>query len=390
MAVSSIGAFNTNGLDQTIASSGTPNITATDPVANHTYSCELQTGDDIDLPGGSTAGATRVFNWYAKVSDVTPSDEIPLAQFYDDVATLVCSIVLKTDGDIDLRNRLGTSETSFTPSITAGVWFHIEMRIDGLTASSLLRGQVNGNGATNVSSDLNTGGSYVDFTRLSGPDSGSDVHTVGPYVTQTTGVLFTSGDNFEVFPYRSSLASATPDDGDNLEGTSEQWVNVQEIPWDAADEGTYNNSAARQGGVRTDDVGGSEGTGGPNTDTRISETANILAAQGSIRARRGNGGSTTHTFYYGNDSSWPTDWTSLDSDTISLSSSFAVFQFVTSATLAPDADEYGAIGFGKSSGGREIYVADMLFEVLHKVPPPTPSFPPVDIVKNAYQHMMVR
>lgn len=107
----------------------------------------------------------------------------------------------------------------------------------------------------------------------------------------------TSGDDrlgaIEVISYRSSLNSATPDSGNAL--SSGTWLAIQGLPFSASINATYTEGGGggeQYGVVTTDDVGGSAGTGGPNTDTNI--TGVVQAMKGVWKASRSGGGAAYH------------------------------------------------------------------------------------------------
>lgn len=167
----------------------------------------------------------------------------------------------------------------------------------------------------------------------------------------------------EVYSYRSNKESWTPDDGgDNLNvgaptpSTTVGWNNTQVVPFNDNNWAGYDSALA--GAVNTDDVGGSAGTGGPNTDGNI--TGSILAIKGIWRMDRGNGGGTAHYGLLGNS----VDGTIRSADFDPPTSPANYFMVSEWATVVPTSSEYCQIGI-ECFGPQDFQCYDMLATILH-------------------------
>jgi len=154
----------------------------------------------------------------------------------------------------------------------------------------------------------------------------------------------------EVISYRSNLNSATPDSGNIL--NSGVWADCQEVPFSETNVAVYTGTAFN-GYILTDDVGGSAGTGGPDTDANL--TGSVVATKGVWRMKRGNGGSTSHLGRIGQQSNNVYVGFSL---TTSYANRFTVNENSVSLILP------GLLGFG-NNGNQDTYCADMLYQILH-------------------------
>jgi len=173
----------------------------------------------------------------------------------------------------------------------------------------------------------------------------------------------------EVFAYRSNKASAVADWGRGggpvkITLDAGTWANAQEIIFNETNTADYTATASAGGLVDCDDVGGSAGTGGPNTDANIDGDSNMKAMKGVWRMKRSGGGATDHTGRIGNSSQAAAGTPDFDPTT-----AFVNYFFVTTVTL-PTASQYISIGLEKSNGGQDYILSDMLAQVLHVPDPP--------------------
>ena len=127
-------------------------------------------------------------------------------------------------------------------------------------------------------------------------------------------------------------------------------------------EGEYSDAGgAKDGSVFADGAASPSGAGGgPSGDPNIDTDAAIVAAKYIARLSRGNGGGTTHTHYFGNSAD------AGGSDDYTLNTVDAIFIAVSeAATEKPLSTEFMRQGFGKSSGGREIFCSALVGTLLH-------------------------
>jgi hypothetical protein len=259
--------------------------------------------------------------------------------------------------------------------------------------------------------NLNSGDSEIFINGVSwGADSGSDflassgdpldsvkfggLERASSNNTYYDDIYFISGANAasdrlgacEVFAYLGETASppsVTADwikgsDGDLNSGT---WENTQEIPFNESNVGVYSDTTARAGGLDTS----KSGSAGPSGDSNIDGDSNIRAMKGLWRMKRSGGSGAVHYGLMGNTGSNVTD--SDRSADLDPTNSYVTYYDIRDDNL-PLSTEYGRIGIEKDGGGQDFDCADMLFQILH-VPSPV-RFPPIDIVKAAYQHILVR
>ena len=99
------------------------------------------------------------------------------------------------------------------------------------------------------------------------------------------------------------------------------------------------------------------------SDSRIDGTSNIKGWKGTWRLERGNGGTTTHTCYLGDDGA--TFSSGFDSMSATVNSTPGNFYFCTDvATNMPTSTDFFSQGVGVS-GARDLYIHEMAAFVLH-------------------------
>jgi len=281
-----------------------------------------------------------------------------------------------SSGDIILRDSTtATIRTISNPFPTGGQWYLVEIVFEHSDSGSI---EVFINGVSqgqDTGQDLSAGAGMSNmllgtlYDRLSGFYF-DDIY----FASGATSAADRLG-NCEVIAYRSSKASVTPDDGgDNLNvgSGSMYWSYMQEVPFSQTNWAGYDGALA--GAVTTDDVGGSAGTGGPNTDSNIDGT--IAAIKGIWRMDRGNGGGTEHYGLLGNN----TDGTTRSVDFDPATSPANYFMVSESASVVPTSTEYCRIGI-ESTGAQDFQCYDMLAQILHV--PPT-----IGLVYNPMHRMM--
>lgn len=339
----------------------------------------------LPAPGGDD----YVVGFAVRFSDVSPDAAVVFAGANGGIGTTslntpIWRMRLAADGDLEFLEGGGsqTVVATVTTPFTVDTFHYIELVwatqnvgdfeifIDGVTAAS-------GTGDFLVGLDFET----VFFLNESAANTDIyfDDFYVGSAATDATDFL----DQPEVFSYRSNKNSATPDDGgaDLDTGT---WLAVQATPFSSSVAAVYDATNAA-GAVDTDDVGGSEGTGGPSTDTRINGT--IVAAKYTIRAERTNGQGSAHHMLIGND----VDGTTRSAD-LGLGAAASTNEFLsTSATIVPTTSEFLRLGFEKIGGARDIEVYGMMANILHAPSAPhtasgNPSLTPVEAAGTTLIH----
>lgn len=345
----------TGGLEE-FSASGTPIDITTSPVESGTYALELGTGGYAQMsPFESVADAANGyiigFKFYSETSG---NGEFTILEL-SDTTGIFLELQVQTGGGVLLFDAEGSTVRNYGTIFTADTWHQVELYFEHSSSGSaelFLDGVSKG---SDSGQDFTDGGTFdlVQFGSgtttwiryfdncyfLSGATSASD--RLGPV---------------EVYSYRSSLNSATPDTGGAL--NSGTWLGAQTIPFSASVGAEYTNTGA--GSVNTDDVGGSSG-GGPDTDTNI--TGSIVACKGVWKMERSGGGGSAHYGLMGNS----VDGTTRSADFDPTTAAANYFFVSESASIVPTSSESGKIGI-ETTGGQDFECYDMLFQILH-VPP---------------------
>jgi len=304
-------------------------------------------------------------------------------------SNILCELGDGTNFDFNLRFNAGVgtlvlrdsaASVAITSSaLSVSTWYFIEVyveRLDSGGAELFINGISEG---TASAKDFNavTGTPVVKFL---GTNNGAQYIDDIYFMSDAADASSRLG-GCELFSYRSSIASAVPDTGDNL--SSGIWSNAQQIPFNDTNVSRYIDTIAQAGHIITDDIGGSSG-GGPSGDTNIDGT--IKAIKGMWRARRDNGSATDHFGLLGNDGDGVTR-----TPVLGLTNTPTLYTMVSElATIVPTDAEFCRIGIEKTSGGRLFNCFDMLAVILHV---PAPSVTPPSLIykhNQAFQHLISR
>jgi hypothetical protein len=268
-------------------------------------------------------------------------------------------VQLMSDGDIRVWDTAEIDITTDQP-VSADTWYFLEFYFQH-SDSAAWEVFLNGNSILNgTGADFSRGGTFdtIDFRGQSSANVDYDDIYFGSGATAASDRLGSG----EVYAYLSTLASATGDWGTNPVLQTGNWNDAQEVPFGETNVAAFTDITARRGGVDTNDAGGSEGTGGPNTDTNIDGDSNIVAMKGIWRMKRAGGSGAVHYGILGNTGSAIAD--SDRTADFDPSTSYANYFDVREDNL-PLSTEYGRIGFEKDNKGQDFDCADMLFQILH-------------------------
>jgi hypothetical protein len=395
------GGLGTQGLEIWSSSS---NVTASDikttPLTGlpdaYTHILEIPVNTTTDYAVGSVVNPNNgpgtpaideyvIVGFYIRFSDLSPGEThrfFQTASSANDADALATyqnglSLTLETDGDVLVTLQSGGNETITTP-FTVDTWHRVEVRsAASAAADKTVDIWVDGSSVLSVSSkQVASMAAFALGTEGLSTGTAGSVFIAGFYCltdsTTTDDVLL---DDFEILTYQNNQGDTATADADGAgtgAGTALTagahagvgwWSDFADTP--LSEEGTntgYSGSGAEDGTVDLT---------GPSGDSDVDGDSNIRAAILIIRTYRGNGSSTTHTYYIGNSGGGvgDIDSYSLDPGTSAITTNV----FTADATALPTSSELLRAGFGKSSGGREIYCHDFWGTLLH-VPVATTTY----------------
>jgi hypothetical protein len=369
----------TGGLEECSATGSSPSASSADSHSG-TYSFALSsTPDTIQFdPFESVpdAGIGYIIGFWVNMNNNSwvSSDFLRVEAA---ASAIILQIETNTSEQLVLKDQGGTTRiTSSTVSPTTG-WHFIEIYFELSGANSDCELFIDG--VSEGTSSVATFTSDIVLIEFLGSAGGSNDEYIDDiyFLSGCTSSADRLGGS-EVFAYRSSKASVTPDTDAGAGSAATfldagHWADAQEVPFSSQSplpDSQYTRSGAAAGSVVTDDVGGSAGTGGPNTDANI--TGTIKAIKGIWRMSRDGGSNTAHYGLLGNDS----DGTTRSADFDPSTSMVNYFMVSESATVVPTSSEHAQIGFEKSSGGQIFECEDMLAMVLHVPVPADPNIQP--------------
>lgn len=347
--------FETDGLDEAISTTGSPNIQGT-IVKNGDFALEFTSGGRFDLPiitGGTSDGSGKYILGLHFRIETNPSPSLSnFVSANEDDGSTIWLIARATDGTFTLRDSNGASIGTFTAS--NGSWHLLEVIYDHSASGSIIL-HIDGSEEINASSkDLDSGSTIsADDADYRLYDNNADSYFDNVYCySGATDINDFLGVNVAIErTYQNTVEDAT-DQGTTLDqGT---WAITGDTP--LVEDGTpAGYTGAAEDGHTICDEGTRLGpTGGPSLGT-------IKGAKWLHRLNRGAGSGTTHYKVYGHNG----DVT--NSDTVTLGTGYGNFFTVKDSSVAqvPTTSESFAQGFRKSSGGREIYCAEIWAFILH-------------------------
>jgi hypothetical protein len=357
----------TGGLEELSATSGT--VTASNTggraiLSNDSWYYQIQDASSyIEYTpfsaGVSDSGGDYILGFAVEFNNLLVAFDICEVS---DSTGAVFSLGLLANGNLVVRDSAGSTIRTITSPFAISTRFYIEVFFQHSNSGTIEVFIDNVSQGSDSSQDLLQSGTIQNIKHYGRTGTNSWYNDIyfGSGATSSADRLGPC----EVISYRSSLASATPDNGTALDtGT---WANAQEIPFSETNVAAYTASSADSGIVNTDDVGGSAGTGGPNTDANV-DVADIKAISGIWRMKRSGGSGATHFGRLGNsgDTASTAEQTA-DFDPTTAYTNY--FHLTEAAARIPASGEYLAIGIEKSSGGQDFDCSDMLAQILHVLP----------------------
>lgn len=373
--------FETNGLDEALGASGSPVTEASSPsphsgdwsldLASGSYRAAIITGGSIDSDNDFIVG------FWINFADKVPGGTIIFMNARQDDNDPVWRLEITSSSNLRITDDGGSLIGSeVTDPFTVGQWHLIETRWQHSTSGAI---DVHIDGSSVLSEtaqDLSSGGSIsadsADYQFLGNADLDLNIDDFYAY-SGGTGTGDFLGDT-EVFRYQANTNSTTADDlcSTGAGSTLDQgvWQDLGETPLSAdGTEPGFTISAVRGGRINTEDTqSGDNFRHGPHGDTNIDGDSNIKGGKSLHRLRRENGSGTTHRSCLGND----VDSGHL-SPTVTLTTGFANFFIVSSATEIPLSAQHFSVGMFKSAGGREIFGQEIWAFLLHVPDAPAPA-----------------
>ncbi len=312
--------------------------------------------------GTVTSGDSRIFSFWFFWPSLTGATNVEFCSAIGSTKIwLMRTVTPASNTLLQFEDNAATTYNGST-TITVNAWHLLQILWDN-TATGDVDVWLDGvSEISETSIDLDTGTLVTDY-RLQGIRSGPAYYDDVLSYTGATG----TGDflaDYSIKKYQAKGTSLT-ENGTAL--TTGSWDATGDTPLVEDADGTaaeYAGGSEEIGDVTTD--AGSETDIGPSTD---SDVGDVLAAKWVHRLKRDNGSGTTHGVQIGNSGD------GISGFTVTLIVTYGNFLRVnTLSSVAPEANEFFRQGFGKSSGGREVFCAEMWAMAL--VTPPVDDIGP--------------
>lgn len=371
------------------STSGSPTFQTSSPVITGASTLELvgsastaciEYSTKFDSGGAATAvGDYNTIGFHYRATDVTPSSDTRIFQLrHTSDSNSDFSLFLETDGDLAVKNA---TEASTVLTITAPFSVDTNYYIE-------IKSFLNNSGNGEILIDGSSQGTYSSVDLLDSATSDRDLRFCGPgsgdgtyyfdnvYVLEDDAdstlptPLANNSDGLEVFAYQNGEADQTPDTGYTSNDTTtdaRNWDTGSDIPWVTTWGPTYTSSTADGGVVFNDTATNGHGPGPTSGAYTIDGT--IVGGKWSWLLDRGNGGATTHTGWYGSNNDTPLtsfNFTDPDGDVLRA--------VVSEGALVPTSSETFAMG-GGVSGAKDLFIEQMMAEILHLPPEAAATFP---------------
>ncbi len=343
------------------------------------------TGRNVGLNQTGPTADRIIVSFYMRFSDISPATEYRFCAVANNNSDDVTqdhelNFIIEQDGDVRVEDAGGTTTIVTIPSpFTVDTWHKIDIRYLPSTTAGEVQVWVDNTEVLANQTGENLGAfSSMDRYAFGGsPTVGEQVYFAGySVIINSTDVSDRINGDFEILgPYQHDVSGAAtgPDDdggntgaspagGDALDGDGDDFATTADIPF--SDE-TVDTDAAEYDGTPKDgslycDGGGSKS--GPSGDGNVDGDSNIKSAQYTFRALRGNGGGTTHSFYFGNSANAGGSAGKFDP---TLSTGPVTSTYVSAnAAVMPLSTEFARLGFGVV-GAKNIYMHDMVCTLLH-------------------------
>jgi len=361
LTLNNFNGFESRGFEGFSASSGATIDTTTPTVsgdASAKFTANVVLGIlsmPIAFGGTANQGDKIIGGGDFMVSDVTPATtSMALFSFSDGFLSSPIRVALKTDGDLSLIDSNDSEVAAYTPDISDNNWFHLELIFDN-SATGDAKLYLNGQEVISVTGEDFSGA--MDIIRIfNHPTTDKWADNLYIYTGASATDVILGADCF----IHVNDSEDDTDVGDTLDAGT--WANVGDIPIDDGSEASY-TSATGDGGTTCD-----EGNyAGPYSEGKSSQQNRaidpfLIGAINMIRAKRGNGGGTTHSVNIGN----TTD--GMTAEAITLSTSYENFFRViqqNETSIMPRFAEDFQHGF-KVQGARDMDVSALYSHLLVK------------------------
>lgn len=372
LTINNIIGFETGGLEEVSATTGSPDATEAVVVRSGARSCKMAGAPstptftaDIVIDGASDQGNDHIVGFGFRLTDADPGNGTTMSILDGSTASSIhIGLRFNATNDLELIDNLGGVAGSVSFPFQINTWHYIEVYWQNVAsgAAEVFIDNVSKIGPVSAKDFLGTGA--VTAYEFLGPDSdfnNGDVYFDDIYImTGATGASDRLGDA-EVFKYQNITNSATPDvsalaDDVLNAGT---WHRAGETPLaETATNPEYTTTGT--GVVYTDGDGFPQG---PNTDSRIEGDSNIKAMKAISSMKRSGGGSTDHFINFGNDGGAASDLTK-SADLDPPQSFDEYFVISEAAAILPTASEHCAIGF-ETTAGQDYECREQWAMILH-------------------------
>ena len=356
--------FETGGLEEASSTTGSSSIVSSE-VRTGSYALSIFAVDTYNISpfeSVSDAGDDQIAGFAFKQTAVPSISDEDFFKALDSTGACLTLRREVTTGDLILVNAAGTEIDTITNPFTDDIWYYIEIiwqHLDSGTATVFIDGASSGLSAT---SDFDAGGTFNRYRfslgSLTTQFKVDDFYCMSG-ATDTGDFL---GPNTEVLgTFQNNLNTGIGADFGNAlnQGTWDVAGHTPFVDEAAGSQAGYTSTSAVEGGIHTD-------SGNIREGPLALVTGTVKGAKGIWRLRRGSGSGTVHKTILGRS---PGIGASKQT-TRTLNSGLGNFSDITvdASQVPDDSDEYYDIGFGKETGGREIYCSEMAGFLLHVQP----------------------
>jgi len=367
LALANFLGFETGGLEEAFATTGSPDATEATIVRSGARSLKCAgaaTRATYRLSGVISSTKLGIMGFALYLTDVTPTNDIQIAvSNLTDSSAPYQLVIEATTGDLLLKDDDEIEVGSATAPFTANTWHYVELFIgagptqpaevfvDGTSVLGPLTSEDFGS-ASSLSLFLGGGttvGEDVFFDDVYILNDGTDANDRlgGSSITEMP----------EVFKYQSLKSTNVPDDGGGNLDTG-VWDDCGKTPLNS-DNCVY--TADDTGAVDCDAANGSPE--GPANDARIDGDSNIKGAKAVCNMKRDGGGGTDHRILLGNDSDGTTPSADLEPTT-----GYVTKFFLIEGGFVPTSSQHFRIGFDRGQvdpGGQNFDCQEMWAMLLH-------------------------
>jgi hypothetical protein len=300
-----------------------------------------------------------------RLTDNSPATLYDFFKLGTDTANWSWKAQITTGGAVRITDANGTQIGSDSSQLNTGQWYVLEAVYDKDSASGAIDVWLDDSSIVSATAqDLASTAASTRATFL-GPaaTTDGDIYYDGFYAySGASGTSDFLGSTFECI---TIVGDGTTTGGTALDAGS--WANVQELPYNATNTGSYTQDPASPISGYTDTSGGSDA--GPSGHSDIDGDSNIKGASYFLVAERGPGGASgdVKDMDIGNSA----DGTNA-SKSLTLGASAAWYALTSeAANVVPTSSEYGRLGI-THDGARDFIMHDYFLSILH-VPTAAPG-----------------